>query len=174
VGGSRGACVPAPVRDGGYVCRPVIDTATVFDWLYRAGRWTWHDPDGYNFVSGPLADVTLIRGAYAIIRRHNCHAKGCWRIGRHKVPGTDYIVCRRHHPHVTPTAEDILAAHKAAVERGLAVSHVAQAVVDGTERAVHGAETAAHEAETAVRDAEQVLRRDSPEGPPTDSGGRET
>ena len=91
----------------------VID-ATVFDWTYHALRWTWHDPDGYNFISGPLADVTLLGAAYAIFRRHNCHAKRCWRVGRHKVPGTDYIVCRKHHPHESPSAEQILAEHDAA------------------------------------------------------------
>ncbi len=88
--------------------------ATVFDWLYNAGRWTWHDPDGYNFISGPLADITLIGGAIAIYRKHNCHAKHCLRIGRHNVEGTEYIVCRKHHPRDTPTAEQILAESRAA------------------------------------------------------------
>jgi hypothetical protein len=150
----------------------VTVTATIFDWLYHAIRFTWHDPDGYNFVSGPLADITLLGGAYASIRRHNCHAKGCWRLGRHKVPGTDYIVCRKHHPHTTPTAEDILAAHKAAVERGRAASHVAQAVVHGTERAVHGAQEAVQEAETAVRDVEEIIHDDDERGP-SDGTARE-
>ena len=85
--------------------------------LWDALRWTWHDADGYAIISGPLADITLLGGAYAIIRRHNCHAKGCPRIGRIRVPGTDYIVCRHHHPHDTPSAEDILAEHRAAMVR---------------------------------------------------------
>lgn len=89
--------------------------ASVFSSLWDALRWTWHDPDGYNFISGPLADITLLGGAYAIFRRHNCHAKGCWRIGRHAVAGTGYIVCRKHHPHATPTAEEILAQHRNAM-----------------------------------------------------------
>jgi hypothetical protein len=88
-------------------------SATVFDWLYNALRWTWHDPDGYNFISGPLADITLLGGAYAILRHHNCHAKGCWRIGRHPVDGTGYVVCRKHHPNPKPTAEQIYAEHAA-------------------------------------------------------------
>jgi hypothetical protein len=86
-------------------------SATVFDWLYHAARWTWHDPDGYNFISGPLADITLLGGAYAILRHHNCHVKGCWRVGRHPVTGTSYVVCRRHHPDKSPTAEQVVAAH---------------------------------------------------------------
>ena len=92
-------------------------TASVFGdvgaWLYHAARWTWHDPDGYNFISGPLADIPLLGGAIAIYRKHNCHAKGCWRVGRHPVEGTSYIVCRKHHPHETPTAEQIIAEHAA-------------------------------------------------------------
>jgi hypothetical protein len=87
----------------------------VWTWIYNAGRWTWHDPDGYNFISGPLADITLFGGGYAIARRHNCHVKGCWRVARARVPGTDYIVCHRHHPHDAPTAEKVIAAHNAAM-----------------------------------------------------------
>jgi hypothetical protein len=90
-------------------------TATVFSWLYHAIRWTWHDPDGYNFISGPLADITLLGGAYAILRRHNCHANRCMRVGLHPVPGTSYIVCKKHHPHSPPTAEQIQAEHSAAM-----------------------------------------------------------
>jgi hypothetical protein len=85
--------------------------------LWDALRWTWHDPDGYSIISGPLADITLLGGAYAIYRHHNCHVSGCPRIGRHKVAGTDYVVCRRHHPDEAPTAEQVLAEHRAAAER---------------------------------------------------------
>jgi hypothetical protein len=89
----------------------------VWTWVYNAGRWTWHDPDGYNFISGPLADITLLGGGYAVARRHNCHVGGCWRVGRAKVPGTEYIVCRKHHPHDAPTAQNVLDAHTAALAR---------------------------------------------------------
>jgi hypothetical protein len=85
--------------------------------LYDALRWTWHDPDGYAIISGPLADITLLGGAYALFRHHNCHVRGCPRIGRHRVDGTDYIVCRHHHPNEAPTAERVLAEHGAAMER---------------------------------------------------------
>lgn len=88
-------------------------------------RWTWHDPDGYNFISGPLADITLLGAGYGLYRRHNCHAKHCLRIGRHPVAGTDYIVCRKHHPHETPTAEQILAAHSAFVAKAAAAAPAA-------------------------------------------------
>lgn len=91
----------------------MLVSANVFDWLYHTLTFTWHDPFGYNFISGPLADITLLGGAYAILRRHNCHARGCLRIGRHPVDGTSYLVCRKHHPDDSPTAQEIHAAHAA-------------------------------------------------------------
>jgi hypothetical protein len=93
------------------------ELSTVFDWMWNALRWTWHDPDGYNIVSGPIADVTLLGGAYAIARKHNCHVRGCWRVGRAAVEGTNYIVCGKHHPHAKPSAEKVLADHHAAMDR---------------------------------------------------------
>ncbi len=94
-------------------------------WLGDAIKWTYHDPDGYNIISGPLADITLLGGAYAILRRHNCSVKGCLRIGRHPVAGTDHIVCRKHHPHESPTAEQVLAEHAAAQHRDTLTSAAA-------------------------------------------------
>lgn len=90
--------------------------SSVADWIYHAVRWTWHDADGYNFISGPLADITLLGGGYAVARHHNCHVKGCWRIARAQVPGTNYIICRKHHPHQQPTAQRVLDDHAAAVK----------------------------------------------------------
>lgn len=88
---------------------------SVGNWFYHALIFTWHDPWGYNFVSGPLPNITLIAAALAILRRHNCHAKGCWRLGVHPVDGTSYIVCKKHHPRAgAPTAEHIRDAYVAA------------------------------------------------------------
>jgi hypothetical protein len=39
--------------------------------------------------------LTLAAGGY---RKINCHEPWCWRIGRHRVDGTPYIVCHKHHP----------------------------------------------------------------------------
>lgn len=69
---------------------------------------------GYLFWSGVGSDVgelAIIGGLVSIARRHNCHARRCWRIGRHPVDGTPYMTCHRHHPALTgrrsPTAADI-------------------------------------------------------------------
>lgn len=57
---------------------------------------------GANF--GELAIVgSLIAG----VRHHNCHVRKCWRVGRHPVAGTAFVVCRRHHPDGAPTAADV-------------------------------------------------------------------
>lgn len=61
----------------------------------------------YNFWSGfgsDLGEATLISavgiGVYTGVRKVNCHTKGCWRIGKHALHGTPYVLCRHHHPGV--------------------------------------------------------------------------
>ena len=88
---------------------------------YETGsRNTDGTPPNYNYWSGfgsvfPWGMgilVTLLAVFYHNLRKHNCHAKGCIRIGRYPVDGTPYTTCRKHHPHVdNPTAEDIALAH---------------------------------------------------------------
>jgi hypothetical protein len=142
-----------------------VITATVFDWLYNAGRWTWHDPDGYNFISGPLADITLLGGAYAILRKHNCHAKRCWRIGRHGVSGTTYVVCRKHHPDPTPTAQQILDAHEEHWQHFHEARQTAAAAVRDVTRAAHDVAADVHEVAHDVHEAEETLLGDDDRPP---------
>lgn len=71
----------------------------------------------YGFWSGfgsDIGEIAIIGGMVTIYRKHNCHVKGCWRIARHPVPGTDFIVCRRHMPGGAPSHQDVLDAHNAA------------------------------------------------------------
>jgi hypothetical protein len=52
----------------------------------------------YNFWSGigsDLSEITLAGLIYGAWRKHSCHTKGCWRIGRHQVDGTPW--CNKHH-----------------------------------------------------------------------------
>lgn len=62
----------------------------------------WADHGGYNFVSGPLADITLVTAAgsalYLFLRRHNCHVHRCWRLCWHEHPEHGHPVCKHHHP----------------------------------------------------------------------------
>lgn len=76
----------------------------------------------YNFWSGfgsDFGEATLITavsvGVYTGARKVNCHTKGCWRIGHHRLEGTPYILCRHHHPDVPTkgaTHEHILEQHR--------------------------------------------------------------
>jgi hypothetical protein len=76
----------------------------------------------YNFWSGfgsDLGEATLITavgvGVYTGVRKVNCHTKGCWRIGHHRLEGTPYILCRHHHPDVPSKGashEHILEQHR--------------------------------------------------------------
>lgn len=75
----------------------------------------------YAFWSGfgsDIGEATLVVGAAAVWRHHNCHVKGCARIGR-LVPGTPYLACPKHHPAHEGTKravslETILKAHEEA------------------------------------------------------------
>lgn len=60
-----------------------------------------------NFL-GPIEGVGAFGAGYVLMRRHNCHVKGCPRIGRHAVDGTSYVVCRHHHPEDKPTHQQVL------------------------------------------------------------------
>jgi hypothetical protein len=83
-------------------------------------RWLAHwlgldDGSGriYLFWSGPgsdLGELAIIGGLVSVARRHRCHVRGCWRIGRHPVDGTVFVVCARHHPQGAPSAADIVRA----------------------------------------------------------------
>lgn len=69
----------------------------------------------YAAWSGPGADITelaIVGGIVSIYRKHQCHVRGCWRIGRHGVEGTAHVVCARHHPDGAPTAAEVLAQHE--------------------------------------------------------------
>jgi hypothetical protein len=67
----------------------------------------------YGFWSGfgsDLGEVAIVGALAGMLRRHNCHVKRCWRIGRHQVEGTPWLVCARHHPKGAPAHADVLAA----------------------------------------------------------------
>lgn len=73
----------------------------------------------YDFHSGFASYLTatgIWSGIFIAYRKHICHVHRCWRISRHLVAGTPYVVCRKHHPAVdsAPTADDVAIAHQAA------------------------------------------------------------
>lgn len=61
----------------------------------------------YGFWSGfgsDLGELTLVAavgtGVYTGVKKANCHAKGCWRVGHYPLEGTPYHLCAKHHPDV--------------------------------------------------------------------------
>jgi hypothetical protein len=69
-----------------------------------SGNW-------YGFWSGfgsDLGELAIVGALVAMVRKHVCHVKGCWRIGRLPIEGTSWIVCRKHHPDDAPTAAEAL------------------------------------------------------------------
>jgi len=69
--------------------------------------WSWilhytgfNDPSGKwsAFWSGFGGDLGYFAGLGVLLRRMNCHVSGCWRLGVHRLPGTSYATCHRHHP----------------------------------------------------------------------------
>jgi hypothetical protein len=57
-----------------------------------AGPW-------YGFWSGfgsDLGEIALLAAVLGFFRHHNCHRKGCWRLG-HPDPEHNWPACRVHH-----------------------------------------------------------------------------
>lgn len=75
------------------------------------------DGSGYwaNFWGGignGWVQPPLFLAGYVLYRKHNCHVKGCWRIQRHAVEGTQWVVCKKHHPTGSPTHQEVLDQHQ--------------------------------------------------------------
>jgi hypothetical protein len=58
---------------------------------------SYDDYQAYSGILPALAIVSLLGAAVQALRHHNCHVKGCWRMG-HPVEGTPYVACHVHHP----------------------------------------------------------------------------
>jgi hypothetical protein len=73
----------------------------------------------YGFWSGfgsDLSEFALVGALAGLLRKHNCHVRGCPRIGRHHVEGTQYVVCGHHSPTGAPTHQDVIDAHQEHLE----------------------------------------------------------
>lgn len=66
-----------------------------------AGYWYlwWSGVGGFALLA--------VSNAYVQLRKHNCHTKGCWRIGLRAIDGTTQVVCHKHHPLDKPEAGEI-------------------------------------------------------------------
>lgn len=75
----------------------------------------------YDYNSSWVSNSTIVVAVVIFYRKHTCHAKGCWRISKHAVEGTPWIVCRKHHPTASnsaPTVDQIHADHRVATIAG--------------------------------------------------------
>lgn len=86
------------------------------NWLYHYTGTGGNNP-WYNFWSGfgsDIGEIAILAGVIQLARKHNCHTKGCWRMGLHPVEGTPFIVCKKHHPAIPSraTAEHIAEAYR--------------------------------------------------------------
>jgi hypothetical protein len=69
----------------------------------------------YLWWSGFVGDLVYLGILGGIIRHTNCHVKGCPRPGFHPVSGTNFKVCRRHHPTGGHTVDEIHEAHRSSL-----------------------------------------------------------
>ena len=93
-------------------------------------RYTGADAESgtwYGFWSGfggSIPDFLILGTLISVYRHHNCHVKGCLRLGK-PVEGTPYVACPLHHPahegsKRSVSEEVIKLAHKAHLEREVA------------------------------------------------------
>src|SRR5580692_7333004 len=83
----------------------------------ESGTWYWF----WSGFGGAIPDFLILGSIITIYRRHNCHVKGCFRLGK-PVEGTPYLACPAHHPghegNKRSVSEDVIQlAHKAHLER---------------------------------------------------------
>lgn len=78
----------------------------------------------YGFWSGFGSDIQefgILAAMVLLFRKHNCHVRHCWRISKHALDGTPYVLCRKHHPEVpdkAPTHKQILDHWKRSKQQG--------------------------------------------------------
>jgi hypothetical protein len=92
----------------------------------------------YGFWSGFGSDIAefsilgaIATGVYQLVKKHNCHEPGCWRIGNHPAAGGQFNLCYRHHPDFQgkkPTHEVIERLHREHLERQVAIHDKLQGI----------------------------------------------
>jgi len=71
---------------------------SVWHWLLQVTGTASESGHWYAFWSGfgsDLGEGTLLAAVIGMYHKHNCHSKGCWRVGKHVVDGTPW--CSKHH-----------------------------------------------------------------------------
>jgi hypothetical protein len=127
-----------PIIIAGLICAAV---ATIVLWIIHSqhvGNWLQvhtgtinESGPYYGFWSGFGSDLeefgilgAIGAGIYQVIKKYNCHAPGCWRVGQHPAAGGQFLLCYRHHPDYQgrkPTRELIYRLHREHLEREAAI-----------------------------------------------------
>ena len=59
-----------------------------------------------------IGEVAIIGGVITLLRKHDCHEPGCWRLGRVHVDDKGTLSCWHHHPDGKPRPGHIRRAHE--------------------------------------------------------------
>lgn len=100
----------------------------LFRWL---GYWTGianESGKGYGFWSGIGSCITEFAIIGMVWHKVNCGVHGCWRIGLKKVPGTEHVVCHKHHPLGHVTHQQVIDDHAQAQATAAVLGQVAAQV----------------------------------------------
>lgn len=82
-----------------------------------AERYCYWSGFGSVFPWSLLALGGVFTAVWAIVRKHNCHEPGCWRVGRVHVDDRGTISCFHHHPEGKPERGHIHRQHHAHLAR---------------------------------------------------------
>ena len=155
---------PRPIIVVGLICAAVAATAVWVVHARQVGYWlqlhtgTINEPGPYyGFWSGFGSDLEefgilggIAAGIYQLVKKHNCHEPGCWRVGQYPAADGQFMLCYRHHPDyrgTKPTHELIERLHREHLER--------QAAIHGKLHEVHNHRTsgraAGHDPSSDVR-----------------------
>ena len=105
----------------------VVHARQVDYWL-QLHTGTINEPGPYyGFWSGFGSDLEefgilggIAAGVYQLVKKHNCHEPGCWRVGQYPAADGQFMLCYRHHPDYRtrkPTHELIERLHREHMER---------------------------------------------------------
>ena len=133
-----------------------VHTGTVNESGPYYGFWSGFGSDLEEF--GILGGIAA--GMYQLVKKHNCHEPGCWRVGQYAAADGQFMLCYRHHPDFQgrkPTHELIERLHR---------EHL------GRQEAIHGKLHEAHDHRTSARAAAHDPPSDTRRGAPRPSAAK--
>ena len=133
-----------------------VHTGTVNESGPYYGFWSGFGSDLEEF--GILGGIAA--GMYQLVKKHNCHEPGCWRVGQYAAADGQFMLCYRHHPDFQgrkPTHELIERLHR---------EHL------GRQEAIHGKLHEARDHRTSARAAAHDPPSDTRRGAPRSSAAK--